>query len=304
MPVTVKDGLPALRLLADENIFVMGEEEAVKQDIRELRVLICNLMPHKIQTETQFIRLLSNSALQSKVELLYFDGHAPKNTPKEHMDSFYRSFEEVKDKHYDGLIITGAPLGNMPFEDVRYWPEFEALNSWARENVTSTLYLCWAAWAGLHLNHGVERVRLPRKYFGVFPHTAPDPQVPIVRGFDDVFMAPHSRENGLEQRDIDAAPNLLTAAESEAGGPYILVGEENRTVYVTGHSEYDPNCLKTEYERDLAGGLDIHVPQNYFPDDDPSRDPLVRWRSHANLLFGNWLNYHVYQRTPFDWISK
>lgn len=304
MPVKVPDGLPAQEVLSAENIFVISEEKAIHQDIRELKLVICNLMPLKIEAENQLLRVLSNSPLQVDITLLFFGSHSSRHTSKKHLEMFYKSFAEVSRHHCDGLIISGAPLGGIPFNDVYYWEEMKVLNDWARENVTSTMYLCWAAQAGLHLNCGIDRQRLPKKLFGVFPHTVRDCHLPIVRGFDDVFMAPHSRENTHQTATLDAHPDLEIAAESEAGGAYIILGQGGKQVYLTGHSEYDSYCLRNEYLRDREKGIDIQLPVNYFPNDDPQAEPLVQWRGHANLLYTNWLNYYVYQRTPYDWNQK
>ncbi len=301
MPVKIPDTLPARTVLESENIFVMGETRAKHQDIRPLRVAILNLMPTKIQTEIQLLRLLSNTPLQVEVTLLHMATHKSKNTPAEHLLRHYRSFVQVKRQKYDGLIITGAPVEHLPFEEVDYWPELQAVMDWAETNVFSTFYLCWGAQAGLYHRYGIPKYPLPRKMFGVFAHRVLDPRNKLMRGFDDIFLAPHSRHTEIRRADIERVPELQILAESDEAGIYIVVSRDGRRVYVTGHSEYDPLTLQSEYERDLNKGLPIHIPVNYYPNDDPGQPPVVRWRSHAHLLFANWLNYYVYQVTPYDW---
>jgi homoserine O-succinyltransferase len=300
MPVKIPDTLPAMGILESENIFVMGESRAVHQDIRALRVAILNLMPTKIVTETQLLRLLGNSPLQVEVTLLHMESHDSKNTPAEHLLQHYSSFEEVKSEKFDGLIITGAPVEQLPFEEVDYWPELVRLMDWARANVYSTLYVCWGAQAGLYHYYGVPKHALAEKMFGVFPHTLGVRFERLTRGFDDVFYAPHSRHTEVRRDDVLAVPELVLLSESEEAGVYIVLSADRRHVFVTGHSEYDPLTLQGEYVRDLGKGLKIAVPKNYFPGDDPRREPVVRWRGHASLLFTNWLNYYVYQQTPYD----
>lgn len=299
MPVKIPSTLPARATLERENVFVMGEERAARQDIRPMRVAILNLMPTKIATETQLLRLLGNSALQVDVTLLHTATHESKNVDAEHLLEHYTTFERVRDQKFDGLIITGAPVEQMPFEEVDYWPEIAAIIDWAETAVSSTLNICWGAQAALYRRYGIPKHPLPRKMFGVFEHRTLAPTDRLMRGFDDVFLAPHSRHTEVRRADIDKAGEIAILAESDEAGVYIVGSSDGRHVFVTGHSEYDPLTLKAEYDRDVARGLPIDVPKNYYPDDDPSRAPLVRWRGHANLLFANWLNYHVYQVTPF-----
>ncbi len=300
MPVKIPDTLPAMGILESENIFVMGENRALHQDIRPLRVAILNLMPTKITTETQLLRLLGNSPLQVEVELLYMDSHTSRNTPSEHLLEHYSSFKDVRQQRFDGLIITGAPVEQMPFEDVDYWPELVQVMEWAKTNVYSTLYICWGAQAGLFHYYGVPKYQLPEKMFGVFEHTVSIRFERLARGFDDVFYAPHSRHTEIKREDVLAVPDLVLLSESPQAGVYIVLSTDRRHVFVTGHSEYDPLTLQAEYVRDVNKGLRIAPPRNYFPSDDPARDPIVRWRGHSNLLFANWLNYYVYQQTPYD----
>ncbi len=300
MPVNIPDNLPAADVLRNENIFVMHETEAKHQDIRPLRVIILNIMPLKQTTETHILRLLSNTPIQIEIELLHPKTHVPKNTPIEHLKSFYKTFDEIKNRKYDGMIITGAPVEHIAFEDVYYWDELKDIMNWSENNVTSTLFICWAAQAGLYHFFGIEKYMLPKKMFGVFYHHIHNRQIPIVRGFDDTFLAPHSRHTEIRREDIEKINDIEIVSESEVAGVYIVIKKDGSQVFVTGHSEYDPLTLKQEYERDVQKGRDIEIPRNYFPDDDPERFPLVKWRSHANLLFTNWLNYYVYQRTPYE----
>jgi homoserine O-succinyltransferase len=299
MPVKIPETLPARAILESEGIFVMGEARARHQDIRPLRVALLNLMPTKIQTETQLLRLLGNTALQVEVTLLHTASHASKNTPAEHLLNHYKSLAQIKRRKFDGLIITGAPVETLPFEQVDYWPELQDLMDWAKANVFSTFHICWGAQAGLYHHYGIPKYPLPEKMFGIFPHMVKHREHKLMRGFDDVFYAPHSRHTEIRRADVERAGGLTILAESDAAGVYILASNDGRNVFVTGHSEYDPLTLKGEYDRDLGKGLPIHVPINYFPGDDPVQSPLVRWRSHANLLFANWLNYFVYQVTPY-----
>lgn len=299
MPVKIPSTLPARATLERENVFVMGEERAARQDIRPMRVAILNLMPTKIATETQLLRLLGNSALQVDVTLLHTATHESKNVDAEHLLEHYTTFERVRDQKFDGLIITGAPVEQMPFEEVDYWPEIAAIIDWAETAVSSTLNICWGAQAALYRRYGIPKHPLPRKMFGVFEHRTLAPTDRLMCGFDDVFLAPHSRHTEVRRADIDKVGEIAILAESDEAGVYIVGSSDGRHVFVTGHSEYDPLTLKAEYDRDVARGLPIDVPKNYYPDDDPSRAPQVRWRGHANLLFANWLNYHVYQVTPF-----
>jgi homoserine O-succinyltransferase len=300
MPVKIPDSLPAMGILESENIFVMGENRALHQDIRPLRLAILNLMPTKIVTETQLLRLLGNSPLQVEIELLRMESHESKNTPAEHLLEHYSFFSEIQDQNFDGLIITGAPVEQLPFEEVDYWPELVRVMDWARTHVYSTFYICWGAQAGLFHYYGVPKYDLPAKMFGVFPHRLNVQFERLTRGFDDVFYAPHSRHTEIRREDILAEPELVLLSESDEAGVYIVVSADRRHIFVTGHSEYDPLTLKKEYERDLAKGTDIRIPENYFENDDPKRPPLVTWRSHSNLLFSNWLNYYVYQVTPYN----
>jgi len=300
MPVKIPDTLPAMGILESENIFVMGESRAIHQDIRPLRVAILNLMPTKIVTETQLLRLLGNSPLQVEVELLHMESHDSRNTPPEHLLEHYSTFADVREKKFDGLVVTGAPVEQMPFEEVDYWPELVELMDWARAHVYSSLFICWGAQAALYHYHGVPKYPLPEKMFGVFEHGVSVRHERLTRGFDDVFYAPHSRHTEVRREDVLAAPDLVLLSESAEAGVYIVLSADRRNVFVTGHSEYDPLTLQGEYVRDVSKGLPIGVPRNYFPGDDPAKAPEVRWRGHANLLFSNWLNYYVYQQTPYD----
>jgi homoserine O-succinyltransferase len=300
MPVRIPETLPARAILESENIFVMGEERARHQDIRPLHVAILNLMPTKIATETQLLRLLGNSPLQVEVTLLHTASHTSRNVPEEHLINHYKSFAQVRRQKFDGLIITGAPVELLPFEEVDYWPELKAIMDWAEVNVFGTLYICWGAQAGLHHRYGIPKYQLPHKMFGIFPHRVLERHNKLMRGFDDVFLAPHSRHTEVRRADIERVSDLVILAESDEAGIYITATKDGRHTFVTGHSEYDPLTLKGEYDRDLGKGLSIHVPANYFPGDDPSQPPLVRWRGHSNLLFANWLNYYVYQLTPYN----
>ncbi|MBV6396281.1 MAG: Homoserine O-acetyltransferase [Anaerolineales bacterium] len=299
MPVKIPATLPALDVLTRENIFVMSDDRARHQDIRPLRLAILNLMPTKVETETQLLRLLGNTALQVDITLLHATSHDHKNVSADHLLNHYKSFAQVRRQKFDGLIITGAPVEQMQFEDVDYWPELAEIIAWADTNVFSTLYICWGAQAGLYYRYGVPKYPLERKMFGVFPHRVLERNSRLLRGFDDIFLAPHSRHTEIRRADIERVPDLVLLAESEQAGVYLVSSRDGRHVFVTGHSEYDPHTLKSEYDRDVGKGLPIHVPMNYYPNDDPSQSPLVRWRGHANLLFSNWLNYHVYQVTPY-----
>jgi homoserine O-succinyltransferase/O-acetyltransferase len=300
MPVKIPSTLPAKTILEQENIFVIDEERALHQDIRALRVAILNLMPTKIATETQILRLLSNSALQVEVTLLHTATHEAKNTDAEHLLEHYLTFNDVKDQKFDGLIITGAPIEQMPFEEVDYWKELKQIMDWSETNVESTFHICWGAQAGLYHKYGIPKYDLPHKMFGVFEHRLLNRTESLMRGFDDIFLAPHSRHTEIRREDIDKHADLQILAESDDAGVYIVSDKEGRNLYITGHSEYDPFTLKAEYDRDVNKGLPIHVPKNYYPKDDPTQTPNVRWRGHANLLYSNWLNYYVYQATPFD----
>jgi len=300
MPIKIPEGLPAREILLNENIFVMDEDRAAHQDIRPLKIAILNLMPTKITTETQYLRLLGNTALQVEVTLVRTNSHQSKNTPEEHLISFYQTFETIRRQKFDGLIITGAPVEHMAFEEVDYWEELKEIMDWGLQNVFSLFYVCWGAQAALYHQFGIPKYPLPSKMFGVFPHRVLERKARLMRGFDDVFFAPHSRHTEIRRADVKKNPELVILAESDEAGIYILGTRDGRQVFVTGHSEYDPLTLKAEYDRDVATGLPIAVPVNYFPGDDPSRPPIVRWRGHAHLLFANWINYCVYQETPYD----
>lgn len=300
MPLRLPDKLPAIEFLKHENIFVLGDERANSQDIRPLRIVVLNLMPLKITTETDLIRLLSNSPLQLDIQFMKVKAHTSKNTPVEHMQAFYRDFEKMADEKFDGMIITGAPVEHLEYEQVNYWEEVSGIFDWARTHVTSTLYICWAAQAGLYHYYGVPKYALPEKMFGIFPQTPLCPSLPIFRGFDDVFYMPHSRHTELRREDILVVPELSIIAESPQSGVGMVMARGGREIFITGHSEYSPYTLDTEYKRDLGKGLPIKMPLNYYRNDDPSQPPLVTWRAHGNLLFQNWLNYYVYQETPYD----
>ena len=300
MPVRIPDSLPAMGILESENIFVIGEHRALQQDIRPLRIAILNLMPTKINTETQLLRLLGNSPIQVEIDLVHMVSHESRNTPPEHLLEHYSTFAEIKHRVYDGLIITGAPVEILPFEEVDYWEELKEVMDWARTNVFSTFYICWGAQAGLYHYYGIPKYPVAEKVFGIYPHHLNLSNERLARGFDDVFFAPHSRHTEVRREDILKVPEVVLLAESPQAGVYIVVSKDRRHIFVTGHSEYDPLTLQNEYLRDLAKNLPIAIPCNYFPEDDPAREPLVRWRGHANLLYSNWLNYYVYQQTPFD----
>jgi homoserine O-succinyltransferase len=300
MPIKIPGNLPAAKVLNNENIFVMSEDRACHQDIRPLSIAILNLMPTKIVTETQILRLLGNSPLQVDTVFLHPKNHNSRNTPGEHLTNFYTHFEDIKNQKLDGMIITGAPVEHLEFEEVDYWDELEEIMDWSVHNVFSTFYMCWGAQAGLYHHYGIPKYPLKEKMFGVFPHSVNRKNVRLLRGFDDVFYAPHSRHTEIRRSDIERVPDLQILSESEEAGVYIVASKDERKLFVTGHSEYDALTLKSEYDRDTAKGLEIKVPRNYYPDDDPNSQPTVRWRSHANLLFSNWLNYYVYQETPYD----
>lgn len=300
MPIKVADGLPAILTLEKENIFVMPEQRASHQDIRPLKIVILNLMPTKMETETQLLRLLSNTPLQMEIDLLQAATHTSKNTPSEHLLEFYKSFDEIKDKRYDGMVITGAPVEQLPFEEVDYWPELCKIMDWSKRNVYSTLHICWGAQAGLYYHYNVPKHDLSEKMFGIFRHKTLIPTHPLLRGFDDVFWAPHSRHTEVLASDIEKVQGLEILSVSDEAGVYIVANADGRQIFVTGHSEYDRNTLATEYFRDVDKGLDIKMPRHYFPDDDPKLSPPLKWRGHSNLLYTNWLNYFVYQKTPFD----
>ena len=300
MPIKIPNDLPAVKTLSDENIFVMTETRAITQDIRPLKIALLNLMPTKIATETQFSRLLGNSPLQVELELLHTSSHKAKNVSEEHLISFYKTFDEIKENFYDGLIITGAPVEHMPFEEVEYWKELCEIMEWSKTHAHSTLHICWGAQAGLYYHYGVNKHTLDRKLFGVFPHTVEYKKSILFRGFDDVFMVPQSRHTTVYREDIEAVPELKILASSEECGVYAVRSKQGRQIFITGHSEYDAETLKNEYVRDVGLGRPIDVPKNYFENNDPEKAPVVSWRAHANLLFSNWLNYFVYQTTPYD----
>ena len=300
MPLRLPDRLPAIDLLKHENIFVMGDERAHAQDIRPLRIVILNLMPLKITTETDLIRLLSNTPLQLDIQFMKLRSHTPKNTPIEHMMMFYRDFEEMRNEKFDGMIVTGAPVEQLDFEDVGYWPEISDIFTWARTHVTSTLYICWAAQAGLYFHYGVPKYPLDKKMFGIFPQVPLAPQLPIFRGFDDVFQMPHSRHTELHRADILANPDLQLIAEGEESGVSVIMARGGREFFITGHLEYAPDTLDREYRRDKDVRTDVDIPRNYYRNNNPQNSPVVTWRAHANLFYANWINYYVYQETPYN----
>lgn len=300
MPLNIPDQLPAVEILQEENIFVMRETYAIHQDIRPLRIVILNLMPVKTTTETHILRLLSNSPLQIEVTLLHTKDHISKHTSIEHLKSFYKTFRQIHHFKFDGMIITGAPIEHLDFEEVDYWEELKEIMDWARHHVTSTMFICWGAQAGLYHYYKIPKYPLPKKMFGVFTHQISNPKIPLVRGFDEEFLAPHSRHTEVRKSDIEKVPELVLVSESAQAGVYMVMTREGRQIFVTGHSEYDPDTLKNEYERDMKKGLSIDLPVNYFPENDPSKPPMARWKSHANLMYYNWLNYYVYQITPFN----
>lgn len=300
MPLRLPDRLPAINLLKQENIFVMGDERAHAQDIRPLRIVILNLMPLKITTETDLIRLLSNTPLQLDISFMKLQSHTPKNTPIEHMMMFYRAFDEMRNEKFDGMIITGAPVEQLEFEEVGYWTEITEIFQWARTHVTSTLYICWAAQAGLYYHYGVPKYPLPKKMFGVFPQQALDNRLPIFRGFDDVFYMPHSRHTELHRDDILANAELQLIADGEESGVSIIMARQGREFFITGHLEYAPDTLDREYRRDKDIRKDVELPRNYYRHNNPNEGPLVTWRAHANLFYANWINYYVYQETPYN----
>jgi len=300
MPIKIPDHLPAKEILTNENIFVMSETEAYHQDIRPLRIAILNLMPTKETTETQILRLIGNTPVQVEFVLLHPKTHTSKNTSPEHLEQFYKTFDDVRNERFDGMIITGAPVEQLDFEDVYYWDELKQIMDWSNRNVTSTLHICWAAQAGLYHHFGVPKYPLDQKVFGVFPHMITKHNVKLLRGFDEMFFVPQSRHTEVRREDIENIAELEILSESPEAGVYIVGTKDGKHIFVTGHSEYDACTLKYEYDRDVNKGLDIAVPKNYYPNDDPTKEPLVSWRAHANLLFSNWLNYYVYQETPYD----
>lgn len=300
MPIKIPNDLPAVKTLNDENIFVMTETRAITQDIRPLKILLLNLMPKKIETETQLSRLLGNSPLQVDLELIHTKSHKSKNTSAEHLLAFYKTFDDVKDQTFDGMIITGAPVEHLPFEEVEYWDELCAIMEWTKTHVHSTFHICWGAQAGLYYHFGIDKKPLDKKMFGIFPHKADYKKSILFRGFDDVFMVPHSRHTTVDIEDVKKCEGLKILASSDEAGVYAMATAEGKQIFITGHSEYDANTLANEYFRDLNEGKPIEIPKNYFPEDNPENEPMVTWRSHANLLYSNWLNYFVYQTTPYD----
>ena len=300
MPIRIPNDLPAAEVLQQENIFVMTQTRATTQDIRPLEIVVLNLMPTKIVTETQLTRLLGNTPLQVHLELMHTTSHRAKNVAQEHLLTFYKSFEELKDRKFDGMVITGAPVEHMDFEDVDYWDELCEIMEWSKTHVHSTFHICWGAQAGLYYHYGINKHALPEKLFGVYPHTADYKRSILLRGFDDTFYVPHSRHTTVLREDIEAIPGLKILASSEEAGVYAVMNKEGHQIFITGHAEYDPLTLQSEYQRDKNLGKPIHVPENYYPGDDDTKEPIVRWRGHANLLFSNWLNYFVYQTTPYD----
>ena len=300
MPIRIPNDLPAAETLQQENIFVMPQNRALSQDIRPLEIVLLNLMPTKIATETQLSRLLGNTPLQVNLELMHTTTHQSKNISQDHMLSFYKSFDELKHRKFDGMVITGAPVEMLDFEDVDYWQELCEIMEWSKTHVHSTFHICWGAQAGLYYHYGIQKEVLPEKMFGVFKHTADYKRSILLRGFDDVFWVPHSRHTTVRREDIEKVPELKILASSEKSGVYAVATKGGKQIFITGHSEYDPRTLEAEYLRDKNLGLPIAVPENYYPNDDDTREPIVRWRGHANLLFSNWLNYFVYQTTPYD----
>ena len=300
MPIKIPNALPAAQTLAEENIFVMTETRAMTQDIRPLKIMLLNLMPTKIDTETQLSRLLGNTPLQVELTLVKTKSHESKNTPEEHMLAFYKEFDEFRDTNFDGLIITGAPVEHLPFEEVDYWDELCEIMEWSKTHVHSTFHICWGAQAGLYYHFGVGKQPLPEKMFGVFPHKRDYERSILLRGFDEIFMVPHSRHTTVDRAEIEKVPELRILASSDEAGVYAIATKNGRQIFITGHSEYDALTLEREYKRDVAAGKPIAVPKNYYPGDDPEKKPIVSWRSHANLLYSNWLNYFVYQTTPYD----
>ena len=300
MPIKIPKDLPAFKVLSDENIFVMNNERAVNQDIRPLKIAILNLMPKKIQTENQLLRYLSNTPLQVEIKLLQTESYKPKHTSLEHMEKFYSGFNDIKDERFDGLVITGAPVEQLEFEDVMYWNELKEIMEWSKSNVYSTLHICWGSQAGLNYHYGIPKYQLEKKMFGVFKHFINDRNADLTRGMDDVFYAPHSRHTEVRREDIEKVEELDILSESEEAGIFIVANKNRRQVFISGHLEYERNTLSDEYFRDVNKGLNIEVPKNYFPDDNPSLEPMVTWRGSANVVFSNWLNYCVYQNTPYN----
>lgn len=304
MPIRIDNDLPVKKVLEQENIFVMDEHRAMTQDIRPLDILILNLMPLKEDTELQLLRSLSNTPLQVNISFIRTMSYESKHVSESHLERFYSDFEHVKNRKWDGLIITGAPVENMEFEEVEYWDELTAIMDWSVTNVTSTLHICWGAQAGLYYRYGVKKYQLPEKFSGVYKHYTFHKRTPLVRGFDDSFLVPQSRYTGVDKRAIVDNPLLEIVAESDITGPYLIIGEDGKNIFVTGHPEYDTFTLDQEYKRDIKRGLNPNIPVNYYPDNDPEQKPIKSWRCHANTLYANWLNYYVYQSTPYDWTKK
>ena len=303
MPIVIPGSLPAFETLSEENIFIINEERSIYQDIRPLEIVIVNLMPTKIETETQLLRLLGNSPLQVNITLLKTNSYVSKNTSEDHLSSFYNVFDDIKDKRFDGMIITGAPIETLQFEDVDYWNELEKIMEFSKTNVTSTFHICWGAQAGLYYHYGINKYPLKKKMFGIYKHTLNNPKNKLFRGFDEVYNAPHSRYTEIKKEDINMVDDLEILSESEEAGVYVVASKNMKQIFVTGHSEYDKNTLKKEYMRDKEKGLEIGVPINYFKNDNPNLEPIVTWKSHAHLIFSNWLNYCVYQETPFELLN-
>ncbi|CDC95309.1 homoserine O-succinyltransferase [Roseburia sp. CAG:380] len=303
MPIKVQNDLPAKKIMEKENIFIMNETRAVTQNIRPLQIAILNLMPLKEDTEIQMMRSLSNTPLQLEITFLTTASYIGKNTPESHLNQFYQTFDDVKNKNFDGLIITGAPVEQMEYEEVQYWDELTHIMDWSKTNVTSTLHICWGAQAGLYYHYGIPKYLLPQKAFGIFEHRVHHRKIPLLRGFDDVFWAPHSRNTGVDSKAIAACDDLLLLADSPEVGELILMAQDGRQIFVLGHLEYDRLTLDKEYKRDIAKGIDIALPENYYPNDDPDQKPLLRWRGAANAMYSNWINYYVYQETPFEFIN-
>jgi len=301
MPIKIPDSLPAKEVLNKENIFTMDESVAFHQDIRPLRIVILNLMPTKETTETQILRLLANTPLQVEFVLIRPKSHISKNTSAEHLDTFYKTFEDVQSQYYDGMIITGAPVEQLEFEEVTYWEELKAIMDWSKEHVTSTFHICWASQAGLFHHYGIPKYAVNEKIFGVFPHIVNKANIKLLRGFDEMFYVPQSRHTEVRKADIERVSELEILSESEETGVYLVASKDGKQIFVTGHSEYDPLTLKYEYDRDIGKGLEVAIPKNYYPNDDPTQTPRSIWRAHANLLYLNWLNYYVYQETPYEW---
>lgn len=301
LPINIPKQLPARELLKEEKIFVMDEERANTQDIRPLNIVILNLMPEKEKTELQLLRLLGNTPLQVNITFLHTATHLSKNVSRSHLDTFYTTFEDIKDRRFDGMIITGAPVEHLEFEQVNYWEELAEIMEWTKENVTSVLHICWGAQAALYYHYGIDKYQLPEKCFGVFDHSMADPTIKLVQGFNEVYQAPHSRHTSVSLEAVKRDPRLVLVSESEQAGVFIVKSKDNKHIMITGHFEYDATTLAEEYRRDVNKGLDIDIPVNYFPNDDVNDRPLNTWRSHTHLLFSNWLNYYVYQATPFEW---